>query len=98
MLEWLLALRLQLLNAISRAITSGVRTGVWKAENLDLSDWFRFLNVRFFPFREVKRRLEKDGQCLNGPYSHWPTRPNDSCSFTVWKSTSLYLPYASAIR
>jgi hypothetical protein len=41
--------------SISRAITSGVRTDVWKAANLDLSDLFPFLNVRFFPFRDVKR-------------------------------------------
>jgi nucleoside-diphosphate-sugar epimerase len=27
-----------------------------------------------------------------------PPRPTDSCSFTVRTSTSLYLPYASAIR
>ena len=32
-----------------------VRTHVWKAANLDLSDPFSFLNVRFFSFREVKR-------------------------------------------
>jgi hypothetical protein len=40
---------------ISRAIMSGVRAGVWKAANLDFSDLFPFLNVRFFPFRDVKR-------------------------------------------
>ena len=34
---------------------SGVRADVWKAANLDLSDLFPFLNVRFFPFRDVKR-------------------------------------------
>ena len=42
--------------SISQATTSGVRTGVWKAANLDLSGRFPFLNLRFFPFREVKRR------------------------------------------
>jgi Tn3 transposase DDE domain-containing protein len=36
--------------------TSGVRTGVWKVANLDLSDPFPFLNVRFFPFRRDVRR------------------------------------------
>ena len=40
--------------SISRAITSGVRTGVWKAANLDLGS--RSLTYDFFPFREVKRR------------------------------------------
>jgi Domain of unknown function (DUF4158) len=41
--------------SISRATTSGARTDVWKAANLDLSDRFPFLNVRFFPFRDVQR-------------------------------------------
>ena len=36
----------------SRAIMSGVRAGVWKAANLDLSDLFPFLNVQIF-FRFV---------------------------------------------
>jgi len=51
--------------SISRAITSGVRTGVWKAANLDLSDQFPFLNVRFFPFREVKRFIKNGEPRLN---------------------------------